>query len=103
MDKLDYWKVCTDFTVVQAALIACGVPPEDMQWDVERMDDARCPSGYVAIRTGLKHALESGRLKPSKLVHTLSDEGYDTPYIDIHTDVMVWTTSTQPGSLMCRR
>ena len=88
MDKLDFWKVCTDFTVVQAALIACGVPPEDLQWEVERMDESRCPSGYVAIRTGLKHALESGRLKASKLTQTFSDEGYNRPQVDVHTTTL---------------
>lgn len=88
LDKLDYWKVCTDFTVVQAALIACGVPPEDLQWEVERMDDSRCPSGYVAIRTGLKHALESGRLKPSKLVLGLTDDGEESRHIDVHSTTL---------------
>lgn len=85
MDKLDYWKLCTDFTVVQAALITCGIAPEDLQWNVEPTTEDRCPPGYVAIRTALKNALYSGRLKPSKASYTYADDGEPTTYFDLES------------------
>lgn len=85
MDRLDYWKLCTDFTVVQAALIVCGIPPEDMQWSVERTSETQCPEGYVAIRTALANALNSGRIKPSKVSFFCTDEGEETNHFDVHS------------------
>lgn len=85
MDKLDYWKLCTDFTIVQAALLACGVAPEEMQWNVERMTEAQCPPGYIAIRTALRNALYSGRINSSKPSFTLNDDGEPTKYYDLES------------------
>jgi hypothetical protein len=83
VEKLDYWRLCTDFTVVQAALIACGIAPEDMQWRVEQTTESQCPPGYIAIRTALVNALYSGKLKPSKTTFTYDHEGEQTPYYDV--------------------
>jgi hypothetical protein len=83
VEKLEYWKLCAEFTVVQAALIVCGIAPEDMQWQVERTNETECPAGYVAIRTALKHGLESGRIKPAKLSNCCDDDGNESQYIDI--------------------
>lgn len=69
--------------MVQAALIVCGIPPEDMQWQVEGMTESRCPAGYVAIRTAFHHALESGRIKSAKMSHVCDDEGDVTTSIDV--------------------
>lgn len=87
LDRLDYWKLCMDFTVVQAALIVCGEAPDDLQYQVEN-NSARCPEGYVAIRTAFHHALNSGKLKPSKAVFQYTDEGYETNHIDIHSTMI---------------
>ena len=85
MDKLEYWKLCAEFTVVQAALIVCGIAPEDMQFQVERTNDSLCPEGYVATRTALKHALESGRIKPAKLTSGDDNEGNSFEYVDVNS------------------
>jgi len=85
LDRLDYWRLCTDFTVVQAALIVCGIPPEDMQWSVERTTETQCPAGYVAIRTALANGLNSGRIKPSKVSFHCTDEGDETNHFDIQS------------------
>lgn len=85
MDQLDYWRLCADFTVVQAALIVCGIPPEDMQWNVERTTESQCPAGYVAIRTALSNGLNSGRIKPSKASFFCTDEGDETNHFDVQS------------------
>jgi len=83
LDRLDYWKICNDFTVVQAALIVCGISPEQQQWKVERTTDSLCPPGYVAIRTALRHGLQNGSIKPTKPFYQTDDEGEETRYFDI--------------------
>lgn len=84
MDKLDYWRLCTDFTVVQAALLVCGIAPEEMQWDVERSSENQCPPGYIAIRTAFRHAINAGKLKPTKTVFQCDGAGEESTYIDIY-------------------
>ncbi len=81
---LDYWRLCTDFTVVQAALIICGHSPEDLQWAVERRPESNCPAGYVAVRTALRNGLASGRLQASDLRFEIDDSGETGRYIDLH-------------------
>lgn len=82
--RLDYWRVCTDFTVVQAALIACGVAPDSLQYEVER-NSSKHPEGYVPLRSAFQNALNSGRLKPSKPAFNYDHEGEPTPYFDIES------------------
>lgn len=84
MDQLDYWRLCADFTVVQAALIVCGVAPDDLQYEVER-NTSRRPEGYVPIRTALENALYSQRIKPSKASFHWTDEGEQTNSFDLHS------------------
>jgi hypothetical protein len=85
LNKLDYWKLCADFTVVQAALIVCGISPEEMQWQVERTTESRCPDGYIAIRTALRHALISGKIQPVKTVFQYTDDGEETNSLDLNS------------------
>lgn len=84
MDRLNYWRACTDFTVVQAALIVCGFPPDNLQYDVER-NSARQPEGYIAIRTAFQHALNAGKIKPSHSVQDVAFDGEPTSYLDIQS------------------
>ena len=88
VQPLDYWRLCTDFTIVQAALIICGHPPEDLQWEVERRSDSHCPQGYVAVRTALKNGIASGRIATSDIAFELDDEGNRTRYLDLHATTM---------------
>lgn len=61
MEPIDYWKLCSQYSIVQAALLTCGHVPDDYQYDVERQ--AKTPTGYVAVRSALYNAVLSGRLK----------------------------------------
>jgi hypothetical protein len=85
LDKLDFWKLCEELSVVQAALIICGVTPESHQWRVEDLSEDKRPNGYTPIRTAITHALEAGHL--NAVVHAYQwDEatGEQTRYIDPH-------------------
>lgn len=61
MDSIDFWKLCDDYSIVQAAILACGGDPEDLQWEVERNSSHR-PHGYVPVRTALMSAVQAGTL-----------------------------------------
>jgi hypothetical protein len=38
-----------------------------------------------------------------RIVALEQDDFFENVRVLLHPDVMVWTTSTHPGSLMCRR
>jgi hypothetical protein len=68
VDAIDFWKLCSEYTVVQAALLTSGHDPGVHQDDVER--NAKKPHGYVAVRSALTNAIYSGRLNASKVHYT---------------------------------
>lgn len=69
MDELDYWRLCDELTVHQAALLVVGIDPsgEDgancHSWPIDRR-----PRGYEAARTAIGNALWRksivGEIKP---------------------------------------
>lgn len=61
MDPINFWKLCSEYSIVQAALLTCGVSPDEYQDQVER--NARKPNGYTAVRSALYNAVRSGRLR----------------------------------------
>jgi len=61
MDPINFWKLCSEYSIVQAALLTCGVSPDEYQDEVERR--ARKPDGYTAVRSALYNAVRSGRLR----------------------------------------
>src|SRR5215467_5846449 len=72
MDTLDYWRLCDELTVIQAALLIVGEDPAGLQDDVERK--ANRPRGYDAAKTALIHAIAGGRL-PGRIVESQDDFG----------------------------
>jgi hypothetical protein len=67
MEAIDYWKLCTEYSIVQAALLVTGNDPDELQHSVEQ--SARTPVGYTAVRTALVHAIRSRALKASVAEH----------------------------------
>jgi hypothetical protein len=67
MDSLDYWRLCDELSVVQAALLIVGIDPSAAE-DVEEMATARTPEGYKAAKTAISRALMrsdiDGRISP---------------------------------------
>jgi hypothetical protein len=64
MDDLDFWRLCDELTVPQAAALIVGLSPSSEE-------GARCegwapyeqPRGYAAARTAMVHAIQSGKLR----------------------------------------
>jgi len=63
MDGLDYWRLCDEMNVVQAALLIAGVDPSSESGDVEDWELKERPKGYEAAKTAILNALRSGRIK----------------------------------------
>ena len=64
MENLDYWLICDELSVNQAALLQVGVDPgEKLEY---------WPVGYLAARTALRNAVRSGRLRAT-VRHTVPE------------------------------
>lgn len=87
MDAIDFWKLCSEYSIVQAALLICGALPDNLQYEVENSDRKR-PAGYVAIRTALCNAVRTERLEARVLVYEGNEFGPSTS-LDLH-ETLIW-------------
>lgn len=62
LDDLDYWRLCDELSVKEAALLIAGASPAACanveQWNIEKR-----PRGYEAAKTAVSNALRGGRIK----------------------------------------
>ncbi len=68
MDWIDFWRLCDEFTIVQAALLIAGHDPSHYENSVEAMAPENRPFGYQAVRAALNNSVVAGRLK-AKIVN----------------------------------
>ncbi len=62
MEGLDYWRLCDELTVIQAALLVAGREPSgNAQYNAERT--VHPPVGYEAAREAIANALRRGAIK----------------------------------------
>lgn len=64
-ESLDYWKLCDEFTVVQAALLIIGENPEKIQECILDWNSESRPNGFNAVFSALTHAIFGKRLNAS--------------------------------------
>jgi hypothetical protein len=68
MERLDYWRLCDELSVIQAALLIAGCDPSPDADYVEGLDPEKRPVGYEAAKTAISNALRRsaivGRLAP---------------------------------------
>ena len=55
LESIDYWRFCTELTVVQAALLIIGVDPTPHLAYVSRLKPEEQPTGYHAVFAALKN------------------------------------------------
>ena len=87
MDKLDYWHLCDELTVAQAALLIAGYDPAQRLL-VMYEDVFERPEKFTATLTALVHAILGGRLHAN-----LSHE----PIWDPEANTMVQQDSGEPN------
>jgi hypothetical protein len=59
---LDYWRLCDELSVIQAALLVVGQDPAEMQEYVDKSQPDSRPSGYDAAKTAISNSLRSGAI-----------------------------------------
>jgi hypothetical protein len=62
MEGLDYWRLCDELSIVQAALLIAGDDPSVDGAYVERWDAEKKPVGYEAAKTAIANALRRGAI-----------------------------------------
>lgn len=63
MDGLDYWRLCEQLDIVQAALLVCGHDPTAVMNHVEISSIEKRPTGYEAGKTAISNALRKGDIE----------------------------------------
>ena len=63
MEDLDYWRLCDEVSVIQAALLIVDADPARCQEYVANWTAEKRPTGYDASLAALTHAILAGRLR----------------------------------------
>lgn len=86
MQALDFWKLCSEYSLIHAALIISGHDPEDAEHQQEH-DLIRQKPGYLPVRTALLNAVRSGALTPLTLIFEPSEYS-DREAVDVHRTIV---------------
>lgn len=63
MENLDYWRLCDELSIVQAALLLVGSDPSGDDGYAENWEMHKRPPGYEAAKTAIAYALSRGLIK----------------------------------------
>lgn len=94
MEKMDYWRLCDELSVVQAALLIAGVDPSAFV-DVMRWQEDERPENFSAAFTALTNAILGDRL--SATIRTVVEKKWDITAeasYDDDTDEPDWQKTT---------
>jgi hypothetical protein len=76
MDAMDYWRLCDELTVLQAALLIVDRDPSESQEWIQTWEPQNRPSGYDAAFAALKHAILAKRL-PATIRRAATERGWN--------------------------
>jgi hypothetical protein len=62
MEDLDYWRLCDELSIVQAALLIAGRAPSSDAAYIEGWEAEKRPLGYEAAKTAISNALRRGAI-----------------------------------------
>lgn len=63
MESIDYWRLCDELSIVQAALLLAECDPSGEFCYAEKWDMHERPHGYEAAKTAIANALRRGAIK----------------------------------------
>tara|TARA_R110000772_G_scaffold133645_3_gene242140 strand:+ start:858 stop:1583 length:726 start_codon:yes stop_codon:yes gene_type:complete len=75
MEELDYWRLCEELNIVQAAFLVVGEAPTQAEY-VEQWDIETRPTGYEAAKTAICGALKNYVLYKKELAEFESQSDY---------------------------
>ena len=86
MDGLDYWRLCDQLDIVQAALLVCGHDPSVDQSYVEKWTPDNRPPGYEAAKTAISNALRKGLIEGQFIpLYEYDMNGNLLQFVEFHT------------------
>lgn len=80
MEKMDYWRLCDELSVVQAALLIIGLDPAEFPY-VLGWEEHKRPDNFSATLAALSHAILGNRL-PATLRYGFEPGWIDTKEYD---------------------
>lgn len=78
MEGLDYWRLCEELSIIQAALLIAGEDPADSAVYVEGWEPHDVPKGYDAAKTAISSALIKGSIKGNFIPNFDTDSNGNT-------------------------
>jgi hypothetical protein len=72
LESMDYWRLCDELTIMQAAMLVVGEDPSTSNAYVENWDVHKRPIGYEAAKTAISHGLRNSGIIGNIIPH------YDT-------------------------
>jgi len=94
MDKMDYWRLCDELSVIQAALLMLGIDPQQHPYVMNWKEHER-PENFSAALAALSHAIQGGRLPAT--IRTTVEKGWDSTIeaeYEYKTDDPYWQKTT---------
>lgn len=98
MESLDYWRLCDELTVIQAALLIVGEDPSADQSYVENWNPDVRPEGYEAAKAAISNALKRDSIK-GKLIPELEYDINGNPNGAIDDSIDIATSFVEVKSL----
>ena len=98
MEPLDYWRLCDELSVVQAALLIVGVDPSEFMNRVEYMGLETRPEGYEAAKAAICGALRCNNVT-GKIARIHNSKTFRSEYIEDEDSINLEKTRLQVGSL----
>jgi hypothetical protein len=93
MDPLDYWRLCDELSVVQAALLIVGEDPSGTQDYIDQQQAENRPEGYTAAKAALVNAIRGKRLRANIVEYEdLAEPSWHLTTISVE-DLRVWLRS----------
>ena len=96
MDKFDYWRLCDDLSIKQAALLVVGVDPSEYS-HVENWEMETRPVGYDAAKTAIVNGLKRGDIEGAIAKEPELDQ--NGAYIGESIYIDIGTSTVSVGSL----
>lgn len=94
MNGLDYWRLCDELSVVEAALLIVGEDPSGVQEYIDQWKPEERPNGYNAAKAALVNAIKARRLTASivELDYELAGPDWHQTTIAVE-DLRTWLRS----------
>jgi hypothetical protein len=94
MEKMDFWRLCDELSVVQATLLIIGLEPGE-NYNVMSCPEDKRPDNFSAAFAALSHAILGGRL-PATIRNAVVDQWDSTieMYAEYESDDPDWEKTT---------